>query len=786
MLSIRKHRRRLGGGAVLLTAIALLGPAASVSSAAAPTIVPGEVWASSVFSNSAHLQAKINPNGLLSSYHFDYITNAAYEANVAASQDPFTGASRTPPSDQTIGSGSSPVTVLQLLSRLTPDTTYRYRVVAKNTATSTGSTLTFATQNLETGSETCANAEARKQTNATGLPDCRAFEMVSPVDKNGGQVDSPGTLARGGVLQAAAGGGSVTYGSSASFGSGATGAPPSSQYIATRSAGGWSTQNITAPLFAGSFGTENDEGVPYRLFSGDLARGLLLNGRHCRGEGTDCAVPNPPLAGTDAPEGYQNFYLRESSSGALEALLGASNAGALKLEPANFDLTLAGAAPDLHHVVVSTCAALTSNATEVPLGPGCNPNKPNLYEYSPGAGLSLVNILPAQTQGTPGAALGAQSLAVSANGSRVYWSDLATGDLYLREGGETKLVDTGVFQTASADGSVAFYTKADEHLYRYDTATHSSTDLTPSGGVLGVLGASEDGAYVYYMTSSGVFMRHGATTTAVAAGADSSNYPPTTGTARVTADGTRLVFVATTPLAEYDNKDLHTGLLDSEVYLYDSAGSGTLTCVSCNPTFERPTGPSTIPGAFANGEGSEANYYKPRVLSADGRRVYFESLDAVGPADTNGKVDVYQWEAQGAGSCKRVGGCVSLMTSGLGEKNVTFVDASADGSDVFFLTDRSLVKADLPGSVDLYDARAGGGFEEPIAGTACDGDACRSIPEKPVDPTLTTLVEAPYNPKVTYPNRKECKKGYKKHKGRCVKKKGHNGGKKTSHKRSGR
>jgi hypothetical protein len=759
MLINRKLRRAIGRGVALLTLFAAFGPGASVASAAGtPTI--GEVWASSVFSSTVRLQAKINPNEAPTAFHIDYITQAAYEANVNAAKDGFTGTQKIPAAvDAEAGSGASPVTVLQILSSLTPDTAYRYRVVAHNPeGTASSPTLTFATQILGSSSF---------------LADNRGWEMVSPVDKNGGQVDPPGALAGGGVLQAAANGQSVTYGSAASFGEGATGAATASQYIATRTATGWTTQNITAPLYSGSYGTAH-EGVPYQLFSGDLARGLLLNGRHCRGEETDCAVANPPLPGTGAPAGYQNYYLRNNGAGSFTALIGASEGGMLSLEPADFSISLAGASPDLQHVVLSTCAALTPDAIEVPEGEGCEPEAQNLYEYSPGAGLSLVNLLPAQSHGSPGAALGAQAAAVSTDGGRVYWNDLATGNLYLRAGGQTKQVDAaagggGVFETASTDGSIAFYTKAG-HLYRYDAAAQSSTDLTPTGEVEGVLGASADGTRVYYLSASGLYLWHSGMTSEVAETADESNYPPASGTARVSADGTRLVFVATAPLTGYDNKDLKTGELDSQVYLYD-AGADSLACVSCNPTHARPIGPSTIPGAIANGEGADATkVYKPRVLTTDGRRLYFDSVDALGLTDTNNLADVYQWEAQGEGSCTRPAGCVTPISSGRSEEGATFVDASADGSDVFFLTDRALVSGDLAGSVDLYDARVGGGFPEPPPPLACAGDACQSLPPTPVDPTLTTKSSGPGNPPVHYPKQHtHCKGGFVKRKGNCVK-----------------
>jgi hypothetical protein len=723
-----------------------------------------ETFSSAIFSSTARLNAKVNPNGLFTTYHFEYITRAQYEANGAN----FTGASRVPASTEAnLGSGTSPVTVFQQASSLKPDTAYRYRIVAKNTTTTTGATEELITQSGGGGPT---------------LADGRGWELVSPIDKNGGEVAAPGAIADGGVLQAASQGGAVTYGSEASF-AGGSGAPPASQYLATRNGGGWSTQNLTQPIFAGSYDSV-DQGVPYQLFSADLARGILLNGDHCRGEGSDCAVANPPLAGTDAPAGYQDYYLREGSS--FTALLGASNAGFLSLEPKEFDLRLAGSSPDFKHPILSTCAALTANATEVPQGEGCAAAQTNLYLYSSGSGLSLINILPAQSTGTPGAALAAQSGALSADGSRIYFT--YEGDLYLRAAGQTQQADEdaggeGTFETASEDGSVAFFTKGG-HLWRYLSATDAATDIIPSGGVVGVLGASANGSVVYFQDATGLKKWTSGTTTTVVPGTEAafeSDWPSASGTSRVSADATKLLFTSKEQLTGYDNTDLTTGQPDTELFLYDGSG---ITCVSCNPTLGRPVGPSTVPGSVPNGtaEGS-TDAYKPRVLSANGRRVFFDSKDALALADTNSSPDAYQWEAQGEGSCTRTGGCISLISDGRTAGGATFADASADGSDAFFLTQGSLVKED-PGATDLYDARVGGGFAEPPPEIICEGDSCQPLPSPPQDPTLTTLLTGPGNPAVRFPESK-CPKGKVKHKGKCVKKKGgaKRKGKAKAHKR---
>ncbi len=748
------RRRLLSRSAAVAVSIVVVLGAGSARAAGPPLI--GAAWVTSVSATTAQLHGEVDPEGLPTTYHFSYLTLAAYNANLDGGKEAFSGAARIPVAvDANLGSGTAMVSVAQKISNLAADTGYRYRIVAKNSATLQGPAFSFTTQALGGGDL---------------LLDGRGWEMVSPVDKNGGQVDPPGAIFGGGELQGADDGQSVTYGSMASFGAGAQGAPPASQYISTRTAAGWSTQNVTAPLYSASYGTE-PQGVPYRLFSTDLVRGLLLNGEHCRGEAVGCAVANPPLGGTGAPTGYQNYYLRTGAAGGVfTALLGAEQASYTALPPADFDLRLAGASPDLRHVVLTSCAALTSDASEVPLGDGCDPAEQNLYLWSEGAGLELINT-------APGAAtLGAAGGAVSSDGSRVYWRD-ATGALQLHEGTLTKTVDAGAvqFQTATPDGTFAFYVKAN-HLHRYSAKANASVDLTPAGAVAGVLGASDDGSYAYYVDAGGLEAWHEGTITTIAPAADAANYPPSTGSARLSADGTRLAFLSEVMPIAYDNTDQGSGEPDSELFIYDAVADD-LTCVSCNPTNARPLGPSSLPGALTNGEGPNATIsYKPRALSADGRRVFFESDDSLVAGDTNGETDVYEWEESGTGSCAKSEGCLALVSSGKGTEAAVFVDASSDGSDAFFLTDDSLVGAD-PGAVDIYDARIGGGFPEPIEPIPCHGNDCQVLAPEPVDPNLNTLLAGRGNPPARYQRLGPKTHKPKKHRGHKKKGKGHKKGK---------
>ena len=714
-------RPMLRGGSLFLgTLLVFIGGTwpVGVAHAAGPPEISA-AWVTDVNATAARLRTTVNPNGFSTTARFEYITAAAYQANVEAAKDGFTGALKAPPASSiALGSGTAPVTpAAQQLSGLKSSTAYRYQLVAGNSATAPGvvksPTRTFTTSEIAP---------------VFGLPDNRGWEMVSPADNNGGAVEGPEVTFGGGVYQAAAQGSAVTYTSASSFAT-PFGSPGASQYVGRRVASGWTTENVTLPLLSGEYGDDPD-GVPYQLFATDLSRALHHNGRRCA-EAESCP---------------RSFSLRDSASGALMT------------SSAQDGLAFGGANPDLSQVVLEG---------------------DDLYRWS-GGSLEPINFKPGELTTSPGAEIAAEGGAVSADGSRVYWT--VDGNVYLRNGAQSVQVDEalaggGEFQVASSDGGVAYLTKG-EHLYRYLVATDALTDLTPDGGVEGVLGASADGSRVYYLSGAGLFLWSGGTTTEVAADADASNYPPTSGTARVSADGQYLVFLSGTDLTGYDNDGA------TEVFRYVAAGD-SLACISCNPTGERPLGPSTIPGAFANGTAYDA--YKPRAMTAGANRVYFDSFDSLASQDTNNDRDVYQWQAQGSGTCVKAGGCINLISSGRSEDGARFIDASASGDDVFFTTDGSLVYND-PGSVDLYDARVGGGFPVPPTVIPCNGDACQPLPGEPEDPTPGTLLVRPDgNPPLRFPGEGNKKNGGKKKNGKKGKgkKKGGKGAKKQAKRNRG-
>lgn len=705
------------------------------------------VWVSDVGPSSARLHGEVEPDeGLPTEYWYQYLSQATYDANIAEGRDAFARSFSAPSRPAVIAAGVKKIGVYQLIGSLAPATRYVYRLNVRNgTGSVTSTAHYFITQSSQP---------------STGESDGRSWELVSPIDKNGGGIAGAGEIAGGGVFQAAANGSAVTFSSTASFAD-ASGAPVASQYISARSDTGWVTTNITPPTVSGSYGSE-PRGVPFQLFAPNLSVGIMLNGEHCRGAQGSCPVLNPPLPGSEAPPGFQDYYLRDSASGVYRALITTADIEGRGLEPSQFDVHLAGATPQVDHDILSTCAALTDDATEIGSSEGgCDETQANLYEWS-GGGLKLVNILPEDSLGSPGATLPSQSASISEDGQRIYFVE--GGRLYLRDGASTHAVGASLsgseqFEGASADGTGALLINGGR-LYRYDEVANTVRELASE--VSGVLGYSRDLARVYYVSGGTLFLWRQAGTTTVASGpgaVTASDYQDAGGTTRVAPDGGRMLFLSTAPLTGYDNVDQRTGERDSEVFLYDVAARN-LACLSCNPSNERPWGPSGIPGTNSNGQYPEAtSMYKPRVLLSGGKRVVFESSDSLVAQDRNFAKDVYEWEAGGIGSCEQASGCVSLISSGKAETGAAFFDASESGDDIFFRTPRSLVPGD-PGGTDLYDARVAGGFPEEDIPIPCEGDACQPLPSGPSDPAVNSLATGPGNPPVHFYDTNRIKPRY--------------------------
>ncbi len=148
--------------------------------------------------------------------------------------------------------------------------------------------------------------------------------------------------------------------------------------------------------------------------------------------------------------------------------------------------------------------------------------------------------------------------------------------------------------------------------------------------------------------------------------------------------------------------------------------------------------------------------YRPRAVLANGR-VFFNTVDALVPADSNGQWDVYQYEPVGVGDClptsgsaslsRSAGGCVSLLSSGTAEDEAAFFDAGETGDDAFFFSSGRLSVLDEDSEVDIYDARVGGVAATRPANPECLGEDCQPPARAPDDSTpASAAYRGPGNP----------------------------------------
>jgi hypothetical protein len=668
----------------------------------------------------------------------------------------------------------------------------------------------------------CPNAQFRNGP-GSALPDCRAYEQVSPLDKNGFDIQSVGQYAateddpKGAAGPASADGSAVSFIAFGPFADAAFGGAPKLIYRSRRGADDWST-NALIPRISPAF-------RPYAIqaFSPDLNESLLFVNSALTGESSNF-----------------NYYLRDNTTGALAFRVGmdsSPNAGSV-------------ASRDLSHLAFDTKDVLTADPGQ-PAAPATK-----IYESVNGE-LRLVSRQPGNDEPFLAEAnLGRNDLSeegeMSDDGAHIFFTtprESSSSMIYRRSNGTTTAVAspsrrspadtlgarTKKFVLATPDGNRVFFTSAElltddantgptragSDLYRYDFEADELVDIsaTPSGNgaqVEGVVDTSDAGDRVYYVALGQVVPGQGTAgqpnlylweddgtakgttrfigtldpvfSLAAAGNADSWNWSWTSHKrAQAAADGSDLAFVSRAPLTGYDNHqagsanscDPTSAKASSEpcmqLYRYDAdanGGAGELLCVSCD-VGDLPTDAVAVvtrENGFTQG--------RPRMISEDGRRVFFTSPDSLLPADTNGRFDAYMWEADGAGSCQQAGGCTSLLSSGTGNGDSYFHGASADGDDAFFRTRDQLVPQDGDTIADLYTAHVGGGFlsQQALAPPSCAGEECRGEGTRPPSGSspLTSVFSGPGNAARKPATR--CPKGKRKVKARggrtrCVKRK---------------
>lgn len=200
---------------------------------------------------------------------------------------------------------------------LEPDTTYHYRFVAESKLNETGAAYgedpdgeegpeeasfekglegTFHTFALPAPAKICPNQEFRTGASAR-LPDCRAYEMVSPLDKNNSDVSIPDE----GHTMSAIDGDSLTFTVLAAAFGDPLSAPFAPQYLSRRDPeAGWLTHSINPPRkLPLLYSVPNSIDLEFRAFSEDLCSGWLIQ------------YADVPLA-PGAPQGVPNLYRRDN------------------------------------------------------------------------------------------------------------------------------------------------------------------------------------------------------------------------------------------------------------------------------------------------------------------------------------------------------------------------------------------------------------------------------------------------------------------------------------------
>ena len=305
-------------------------------------------------SDSALLVGNIDLRNSQTTYHVEYSTNSAFPADQTASI----------PADQDSDAGNGRG-VSERVVGLTPETTYHFRLIATNQAgTATGDTVTFTTKQAPIPDGPCDNAQYRTGPSAN-LPDCRAYEMVSPVDKNGGGIRQSSNNIVASIEGDAASFGAFT-GFADTIGSGGGGMI---QYVASRGAQEWTTHAVT-PAPAPDAWQTAFTGLTYvRFFSEDLTRAVV--------NGYDLPAGDDDLAKD------LNIYDLDVASRELRTI-GKPAAGVPN--PSTFDVAsdIPGVSPDGRHLLFES---------GVNLLPEASGSVRKLYQWDDGA-LSLAGVLP--------------------------------------------------------------------------------------------------------------------------------------------------------------------------------------------------------------------------------------------------------------------------------------------------------------------------------------------------------------------------------------------------------
>jgi len=677
----------------------------------------------------ATLHATINPGGLATEYRLEYVSQQQFDEEEGKS---FENENATVAGEGTLPKGGAGIAVSAAAAELESGTAYRFRVFAENEEGEGEEERSFKTFPAKEGPQICGN-EAFRIGLSSLLPDCRAYELVTPPDTNG----HPPIGGFGGynfpVLRAAADGNHLSFliegGTLPGFES--AGSFNGDPYLATRGSEGWGSSALgpsgKEAIGPKQLGLSPDQAYSFWQASADAAVHIRYPDGHSELVGRGSLGEDPAVDGHLITEGATHiiFTTKESS---------------VQLEP---------------------------NAP--PAGTGA------VYDRSAEGPTHLVSLLPGNL--TPAAKEDATYLGASEEGEGIAFS--IKGTIYLRLHNEETFKVAGpgaTFAGVADEGKRVFYLEGGE-LFAFDAEAEEAIPFSSSGDVTPVNVASggtrayfvspsvltgepnpngeeaEGGKENLYLSEEGAISFVGIVTErdvegeAIASGqvgglglwieglkaiAPSAAKDPS----RTTPSGQTLLFESRADLTGLESEGF------AQIYRYDSV-EGRLDCLSCSPTDTPPTSDASLqsiqPEQFSPQPAGDQ--LKIPNQSPDGKRAFFQTTEPLVVGDTDKQLDVYEWEAENVGSCKEEGGCVYLISGGHSASPDYLFAMSASGDDVFFRTpDQLLLPRDTEATLSIYDARVGGGFAEPHAGIPCASvDTCQGSPTPPPgSPQATT------------------------------------------------
>jgi hypothetical protein len=665
----------------------------------------------------AKLSGVVNPHGGpgVTRYHFEY------------SADGGNSWSETP--DGLIGDGTADVTVSRTIAGLDPGRAYKARLVAtKETTLVVNSTpVDFVADS----GDSCPNAPVRAQQHARRLPFCGAYEMVSPVDKDGGFTDyTPQTQL--GFIGLSVDGSAAVFSSYRAFADSKSGMPAT--YYSKRTSTGWAVNTASPPpvhpnpsVLEGTIALWGDA-------SDDLSAGLATT--------ADNYDPTDANGNNDAYRLTTGGQVTLASRGNGAQRTTTSDGGALEISADGRDVYFQTSS----HLVPEDADRM--GGTDVYVRTGDHTRLLNVD----GNGVPLSKC---------GSVLGggySHRHAVSQDGSRAFFTvpnldgvgdpDCSTPrQIYVRLGdGEVVHVSasqratpdpdgpkTAVFEGAAADGSRVIFSSPERltddaqpggGVYSFDVATRELRLLVgPTNDAL-VIKVSDSAKTVYFLTANtaipgvtgqGLYAyRDGepqvdliALDPASLIQGDLLTSSEISRFIAVNGDD-QMAFATVARLTAFDNRGF------KEVYLYDRQDG--LTCVSCDPNKQRPAdgrvlGDAGLPRQWASTE-------RPS-FSRDGK-LLFDSADRLVKDDVNSRNDVYLY----------ADGRVSLISGGRGDAGAYPHGISDDGKTVLFTSYDGLVPQDRDGDQDVYAVRFEGGFLAPssVQTAPCLGDSCQAPP----------------------------------------------------------